>query len=195
MQEERLVAGLDIGTTKVCCVLGRMNEFHNLDVLGVGVSPNEGCSRGLVTNIDKTVVAIQKAVRQASDAAGVDIKVVNVSLAGQYIQSCQQRGSMTRPSSEDEITVADVRRLSQDMFRTVIPHGNKIIHVMPLEYSVDYEGGIKDPVGMTGVRIEADYHIVFSHVNAVTSIMKAVKRPTWRSTRSCSRRWPAAWPA
>ena len=176
LEESQIIAGLDIGSTKVCCVVGRMNEYDRLEVLGIASAPCEGVSKGLVFNIEKTAAAIEEAVKKASDLSDINIRVVNVGLAGMYIRSCHQSGSLTRVNSDDEITVDDVRRLTQDMHRTVVPHGNKIIHVIPKDYTVDYEQGIKDPVGMTGSRLEANFHIVYSHENAINSITKAVKK-------------------
>jgi cell division protein FtsA len=177
MQEELpIIAGLDIGSTKVCCVVGRLNEYDRLEVLGIASAPCEGVSKGMVFNIEKTTEAIEQAVQKAADLSDINVRVVNVGLAGVYIRSCHQLGSHTRQNPEEEISVEDVRRLTADMYRTVVPHGNKIIHVIPKDYTVDYETGIKDPVGMTGARLEANFHIVYSHENAIQSITKAVKK-------------------
>jgi len=177
MQEEfPIIAGLDIGSTKVCCVVGRMNEYDRLEVLGIASAPCEGVSKGMVFNIEKTTEAIEQAVAKASDLADINVRVVNVGLAGVYIRSCHQSGSHTRLHPDEEISVDEVRRLTADMYRTVVPHGNKIIHVIPKDYTVDFEAGIKDPVGMIGARLEANFHIVYSHENAINSITKAVKK-------------------
>ncbi len=177
MQDDSpIYASLDIGSTKVSCVVGRMNEYDRLEVLGIASAPCEGVIKGLVFNIEKTAEAIEQAVAKASDLSDINIRVVNVGLAGSFLRSCHQSGSLTRAHAEEEITVEDVRRLNTDMHRTVVPHGNKIIHVIPKDYGVDYETGIKDPVGMTGARLEANFHIVYSHENAVNSITKAVRK-------------------
>lgn len=177
MQDESpIIAGLDIGSTHVCCVVGRMNEYDRLEVLGIATAPCEGVTKGLVFNIEKTAEAIEQAVQKASDLSEINIQVVNVSVSGTYIRSCHQSGSLTRANAGDEITIEDVRRLEQDMHRTVVPYGNKIVHVMPKDYTVDYEIGVKDPVGMTGARLEANFHIVYSQESAINSITKAVKR-------------------
>ena len=176
MENEKIVVGLDIGTTKICAVVGRKNEYGKLEVLGMGKAESDGVIRGIVTNIDKTVHAIEKAVGEASEQSGIDIRVVNVGIAGQHIKSSIHHGSITRSSNDDEITVEDVNRLTNDMYRIVIPPGSEIIHVMPQNYIVDYEEGIKDPVGMSGVKLEADFHIITAQTNAINNINKCVRR-------------------
>lgn len=176
MQQEKIVVGLDIGTTKICAIVGRKNEFGKLEVLGMGKSVSDGVIRGMVTNIDKTVASIRRAIEEAESTSGIDIRVVNVGIAGQHIRSAIHHGSITRDSNEDEITVEDVNRLTSDMYRIVIPPGNEIIHVMPQVYTVDYQEGIKDPVGMSGVKLEADFHIITAQTNAIINIQKCVRR-------------------
>ncbi len=173
--EDKIIVGLDIGTTKICVIVGRKNEYGKLEVLGMGKAVSDGVIRGIVTNIDKTVNAIEKAVAEASEQSGIDIRVVNVGIAGQHIKSAIHHGSITR-DSHDEITVEDVNRLNNDMYRIVIPPGSEIIHVMPQDYIIDYEDGIKDPVGMSGVKMEADFHIITAQTNAISNINKCVKR-------------------
>lgn len=173
--EDKIIVGLDIGTTKICAIVGRKNEFGKLEVLGMGKAVSDGVIRGIVTNIDKTVNAIEKAVTEASEQSGIDIRVVNVGIAGQHIRSAIHHGSITRESN-DEITVEDVNRLNNDMYRIVIPPGSEIIHVMPQDYIIDYEDGIKDPVGMSGVKMEADFHIITAQTNAINNINKCVRR-------------------
>ena len=176
MENEKIVVGLDIGTTKICAVVGRKNEYGKLEVLGMGKAESDGVIRGIVTNIDKTVHAIEKAVGEASDQSGIEIRVVNVGIAGQHIKSSIHHGSITRSSGDDEITVEDVNRITNDMYRIVIPPGSEIIHVMPQDYIVDYEEGIKDPVGMSGVKLEADFHIITAQTNAINNMNKCVRR-------------------
>nr|WKN38007.1 cell division protein FtsA [Tunicatimonas sp. TK19036] len=176
MHDEQPVVGLDIGTTKICAIVGRKNEYGKLEVMGMGKAVSDGVIRGIVSNIDKTVQAIQKAIRQAEEQSGVEINVVNVGIAGQHIRSSVHHGSITRSSSEDEITVADVERLTNDMYRIVTPPGCEIIHVMPQHYIVDYEEGIMDPVGMSGVKLEADFHIITAQTNAINNVNKCVRK-------------------
>jgi len=176
MQNDKIVVGLDIGTTKVCALVGRKNEFGKLEILGMGKATSEGVVRGIVSNIDKTVEAIRKAIRQAEEQSGINIGVVNVGIAGQHIKSLQHNGSITRQVTDHEITVEDVNRLTNDMYRLVTPPGSEIIHVMPQEYKVDYEEGIVDPVGMSGVRLEGNFHIITAQSNAINNINKCVSR-------------------
>lgn len=176
MQKDKIVVGLDIGTTKICVIVGRKNEYGKLEILGMGKAVSEGVIRGMVTNINTTVNAITKAIKEAEEASGIDIKVVNVGIAGQHIKSSMHHGSITRQTTDDEITVEDINRLTNDMYKTVMPFGCEIIHVMPQDYIVDYEEGIKDPVGMTGIRLEADFHVITAQTNAISNINKCVLR-------------------
>ena len=176
MEQEKIIVGLDIGTTKICAIAGRKNEYGKLEVLGLGKAESEGVIKGIVVNIDKTVMAIEKAIREASDMAGINIGLVNVGIAGQHIRSSIHHNSMLRDSKEDEITIEDVSRLTEDMYRMVVPSGSEIIHVMPQDYIVDYEEGIMDPVGMSGVRLEADFHVITAQTSAINNINKCVRR-------------------
>ncbi len=175
-QENQPVVGLDIGTTKICAIVGQKNQYGTLEVLGMGKAVSDGVIRGIVSNIDKTVFAIQKAVREAEEQSGVEINVVNVGIAGQHIRSSIHHGGITRNSKDDEITVADVERLTNDMYRIVTPPGCEIIHVMPQHYIVDYEEGIMDPIGMSGVKLEADFHIITAQTNAINNLNKCVQK-------------------
>lgn len=176
MQQDKIVVGLDIGTTKICAIVGAKNEFGKLEVLGMGKAVSDGVIRGIVTNIDKTVLAIEKAVAEASEQSGIEINVVNVGIAGQHIKSSVHHGSITRDRVDDEITVEDINRLTNDIHKIVMPPGCEIIHVMPQDYIVDYEDGIKDPVGMSGVKLEADFHVITAQTNAIRNINKCIKR-------------------
>ncbi|MDH5602568.1 MAG: cell division protein FtsA [Cyclobacteriaceae bacterium] len=176
MENDKIIVGLDIGTTKICAIVGRKNAYGKLEVLGMGKADSDGVIRGIVTNIDKTVHAIEKAVAEAEESSGIDINVVNVGIAGQHIKSSIHHGSITRDSKSEEITIEDVNRLTNDMYRIVIPPGSEIIHVMPQDYIVDYEDGIMDPVGMSGVKLEADFHVITAQTNAINNINKCIKR-------------------
>lgn len=176
MEEQRIVVGLDIGTTKICAVVGRKNEHGKLEIMGMGKAESDGVIRGIVTNIDKTISAIERAIDEASEKSGIDIQIVNVGIAGQHIRSSIHHHGINRRSENEEISVEDVAKLTEEMYRIVIPPGSDIIHVMPQDYTVDYEGGIKDPVGMSGVRLEADFHIITAQTNAIQNINKCVRR-------------------
>ncbi|MFO7823520.1 MAG: cell division protein FtsA [Cyclobacterium sp.] len=181
MENEKLIVGLDIGTTKICAIIGRKNEYGKLEVLGMGKAVSDGVIRGIVTNIDKTVNAITKAVNEASEMSNVDIGEVIVGIAGQHIRSAIHHGVIIRNPKDDEITVEDVRRLANDMENIVVPPGNSIIHVMPQDYTVDYEEGVRDPVGMSGARLEADFHIITAQSAAINNIDRCVKRANLQS--------------
>jgi cell division protein FtsA len=173
---EEIVAGLDIGTTKIACIVGRRNEQGKLEIMGMGKSRSDGVSRGVVTNIQRTVDSIKAAVQEAEDSAGVEITTVNVGIAGQHIRSMHHRGMITRQSLEQEIRQNDIDQLIDDMFKLAMVPGEEIIHVLPQEYIVDNEQGIKDPIGMSGVRLEANFHIITGQVTAARNINKCVAR-------------------
>lgn len=171
-----IVAGLDIGTTKIACIVGRKNEQGKIEILGMGKSRSDGVTRGVVANIQKTVESIKAAMREAGDSAGVDIGTVNVGIAGQHIRSMQHRGMKMRESLEEEITQLDIDMLIDETYRLVMPPGEEIIHVLPQEYIVDNEQGIRDPIGMSGIRLEANFHIISGQVTAARNINKCVHR-------------------
>ncbi len=176
MEKQKIIVGLDIGTTKICAIVGQKNAHGKLEVLGMGKAESEGVNKGVVVNIDRTVLAISKAIKEASDHANIDIKVVNVGIAGQHIRSYIHHGYIARKSQDQEISIEDVSRLTEEMHRLMLQPGNEIIHVMPQDYTVDFEDGIKDPVGMSGVRLEADFHIITAHTTAINNINKCVMR-------------------
>ncbi|MFM6976343.1 MAG: cell division protein FtsA [Sphingobacteriaceae bacterium] len=169
-----IVVGLDIGTTKICAIVGRRSEYGKIEVLGIGKAVSAGVTRGVVSNIQKTVQGIVAAVEEASIQSNVEIKVVNVGIAGQHIKSLQHRGILTRKDLNTEIQKNDIDRLVSDMYKLLMPPGEEIIHVLPQEFTVDNEPGIKDPIGMAGVRLEANFHIISGHVSAVKNIIKCV---------------------
>ncbi len=171
-----IVVGLDIGTTKIACLVGRRMENNKIEILGIGRSESIGVTRGVVSNIEKTVTSIRAAVEEAERESGVDIKLVNVGIAGQHIKSLQHRGMRTRRSMDDEITKADIDLLIEDMYKLVVLPGEDIIHVLPQEFTVDSETGIKEPVGMCGVRMEANFHIITGQVTAIKNIYKCITK-------------------
>jgi cell division protein FtsA len=175
-KEKDIVVGLDIGTTKIVCMVGSKNEFGKIDILGVGKSESVGVTRGVVSNIDKTVDSIKTAVAEAEAQSGVNIRVVNVGIAGQHIKSLQHRGEKIRHTVEEEIAQVDIDSLIDDMYKLVTLPGEEIIHVLPQEYIVDNEQGIKDPIGMAGTRLEANFHIITGQVTAAKNIYKCVEK-------------------
>jgi cell division protein FtsA len=176
MEPSEIVVGLDIGTTKIVAIVGRRNEFGKIEILGMGKSESYGVARGVVQNIDQTVQAIRAAVADAENKSGVDIKVVNVGIAGQHIKSMQHRGIKTRSSVEEEISQKDIDALIDDMFKLVMQPGEEIIHVLPQEYIIDNEQGIKNPIGMSGIRLEANFHIITGQIAAARNIYKCVHK-------------------
>lgn len=176
MNTDKIVVGLDIGTTKVCAIVGKQNEFGKINILGFGKAESDGVSRGVVVNIDKTVEAIRKAIAEAEKQSGVDVNVVYVGIAGEHIRSMQHKGIITLGGADDEISMVDVKRLHEDMFRIATPPGTEIIHVLPQEYTVDNQTGIKDPVGMSGVRLEGNFHVVTGQTTAANNIYKCVRK-------------------
>jgi cell division protein FtsA len=171
-----IVVGLDIGTTKIVAMVGRKNEHGKLEILGMGRSDSLGVTRGVVANIEKTVQSIKDAVTEAENRSGVDIRIVNVGIAGQHIKSLQHRGIRVRNSLDDEISQEDIDLLINDMFKLVTLPGEEIIDVLPQEFIVDNEQGIKDPIGMSGIRLEANFHIITGQVAAAKNIHKCVQK-------------------
>lgn len=171
-----LVVGLDIGTTKIAAIVGRKNEFGKVEILGIGKAESLGVNRGVVVNIEQTVASIKTAVAQAAENANVDIGEVIVGIAGQHIKSMQHRGMITRQSLEDEVNQKDVDQLIDNMHRLVMSPGEEIIHVIPQEYIIDSEIGIKNPIGHAGIRFEGNFHIITGQVSAVKNIFKCVNR-------------------
>lgn len=176
MTQPEIVVGLDIGSTKIACIVGRKNEYGKVEILGLGRSDSLGVNRGVVENIQNTVDSINKAVKEASITSEVDIKVVNVGIAGQHIRSLQHRGSIMRNSIDDEIEQGDVSNLIENMYKLVLPPGEEIIHVIPQEYIIDNHQRTRQPVGMSGVCLEANFHIITGQVAAAKNIEKCVNK-------------------
>jgi len=175
-QPHDVIVALDIGTTKVCCLAGRKNAHGKLEIVGIGKVESAGVLRGVVSNIEKTVGAIREAVEICERNARMKFRTVHVGIAGQHIKSLQHRGILTRESDHTEIANRDIDRLVNDMFKLVLPPGDKIIHVFPQEFTVDSEQGIADPVGMCGVRLEANFHIITGQITAVNNISRCIEK-------------------
>jgi len=178
MKEEldRIVVGLDIGTTKVCAIVASIDQNEKINILGIGKAPSEGLNRGVVVNIDKTVQAIKTAIEQAQLASGIDVRSVNVGIAGDHIRSMRSKGVITITNRDGEILSKDVERLLEDCQRIMLPADQQIIHVIPQEFIVDGQDGISDPVGMSGMRMEADVHIITGLVSAAKNMYRCVER-------------------
>lgn len=176
MVPSEIIVGLDIGSTKIACIVGRKNEYGKIEILGLGKSPSLGVNRGVVANIQHTVDSIRTAVAEAEQRSGVEIRVVNVGIAGQHIRSLQHRGNIMRNSIEEEISQIDVDNLVENMYKLVLPPGEEIIHVIPQEFIIDNEQGIRTPIGMSGICLEANFHIITGQVAAAKNLEKCVSK-------------------
>lgn len=174
--ENEFIVGLDIGTTKIACIVGRKNEFGKIEILGYGKTESIGVKRGVVTNIEDTVRSIRTAVSQAEQQSGVDIKYVNVGIAGQHIKSLQHRGTLIREDADQEITNEEVEQLIHNMYKLNMSPGEEIIDVIPQDYIIDDEDGIRHPVGMLGNKLEANFHIIIGQTAAAKNIYKCIKK-------------------
>jgi len=176
MESSNIIVGLDIGTTKIAAIVGRRAEHGKIEILGYGKTESIGVRRGVVSNIENTVQSIKAAVDIAAQKSGVDIKYVNVGIAGQHIKSLQHRGSIIRPNSEIEISQADVDTLLHNMFNLNMSPGEEIIDSIPQEYIVDGEQGIRKPIGMLGSSLEANFHIIIGQTTAAKNIFICAKK-------------------
>jgi cell division protein FtsA len=175
-QKKSIAVAVDIGTTKVCAIAGYRNAYDKVEVLGVGVVKSEGVNRGVVSNINKTVKAIDEAVKIAEASSGVKFDKVHVGIAGQHIKSVHHHGILVRNNPDKEIDRADIDKLIEDMYKLVLPPGDKILHVFPQEFSVDDESKIIDPIGMSGVRLTANFHVITGQIGASRDIIKCVEK-------------------
>ena len=174
MSEGKIIVGLDIGTTKVACIVGRKSENGKIEILGYGKTVSTGVRRGVVTNIFDTVEAIKTAVKQASDQSGVEINRVSVGIAGQHIKSLQHRGVLMRDNHETEISEAELERLRNDTFKINMTPGEEIIDVIRQDTYVDGELA-GNPVGMLGSKIEANFHVIIGQTSAAKNIVKCIQ--------------------
>ncbi len=173
---EQIMVGLDIGTTKICAIVASIDEQERIHILGVGKASSDGLNRGVVVNIDKTVNAIKEAIAQAELASGIKVNSVNVGIAGDHIRSMRSKGVITINNRDNEITANDVERLLEDCQRIMLPTDQQILHVIPQEFVVDGQDGISDPVGMSGMRMEAEVHIITGLVSAAKNMYRCVER-------------------
>lgn len=176
MKNSGIIVGLDIGTTKIAVIVGQKNEFDKIEIIGYGKVPSIGVKRGVVSNIENTVQSIKEAVAEASRKSGIEIQFVNVGIAGQHIKSLQHRGSMIRDETETEISQEDIDSLCNSMFNLNMSPGEEILEVVPQEFSVDGEHGIRQPKGMIGSSLDANFHIIIGQTAAAKNIYKCVRR-------------------
>ncbi len=175
MKHSNISVGLDIGTTKIVAMVGTKNEFNKVEILGVGKSKSLGVHRGVVNNITQTIQSIQQAVEEAKTVSGKDIEEVVVGIAGQHIRSLQHSDYITRSNPQEVISADDIERLIQQVYKLVMLPGEEIIHVLPQEYKVDGQAEIKEPIGMYGGRLEANFHVVVGQVSSIKNIGRCVK--------------------
>ncbi len=173
--KKNIIAGLDLGTTKVGAAIAEVSG-DEINILGFCAAPSEGLNRGLVANIQKTSEAIKQAMEIASNRAGIIVKELNVGVAGEHITSLRHRNYVTISSPEKEIAQEDIERLKADVKTIRIPSDRQILHIIPEEYFVDYQGGIENPIGMCGTRLEALNHVVLASIPAIQNIKKSVER-------------------
>jgi len=171
-----IIVGLDIGTTKIAAIVGRRNEHGKIEILGSGKAESIGVKRGVVSNIESTVQSIKKAIEEAESKSNVKIDYVNVGIAGQHIKSLQHRGIIIRKNIDDEINQKDVDDLLESMRNLNMSPGEEIIDVIPQEYIIDGETGIREPVGMLGNSLEANFHIIIGQTTAAKNIYKCVRK-------------------
>lgn len=174
--ENDIIVGLDIGTTKIACIVGQKDEYGKIQILGYGKTESLGVKRGVVANIENTVNSIKKAVQIAEDESGVEIHAVHVGIAGQHIRSQQHRGNIIREDPNTEITQVEIQKLINDMYKLNMSPGEEIIDVIPQDYIIDNEEGIREPRGMLGSTLEANFHIIIGQTAAAKNIYTCVRK-------------------
>ena len=175
MEQHKVAVGLDIGTTKIVAMIGRYNEYGKVEILGIGKSKSLGVHRGVVNNITQTIQSIQQAAQEAENVSGINISDVIVGIAGQHIRSLQHSDYITRTNADEVIDAADIEILCNQVHKLVMLPGEEIIHVLPQEYKVDGQNEIKEPIGMYGGRLEANFHVVVGQVSSIRNIGRCVK--------------------
>ena len=175
MKENMNSIGLDIGTTKIVAMIGQTNEYNKMKILGVGKSISLGVHRGVVNNITQTIQSIQQAVSEAEELSGIKVNGVTVGIAGQHIRSLQHSDYITRNNSEQVIDETDIEKLINQVHKLVMLPGEEIIHVLPQEFKVDGQAEIKEPIGMYGGRLEANFHVVVGQVSSIRNIGRCIK--------------------
>jgi cell division protein FtsA len=176
MSKDDLITALDLGTTKISAYISEVDESSEINIVGVGTTKSDGIRRGVVVNLDKTVQGIRQAVGEAELMAGVKVNNVLVGIAGDHIKSFNSRGVIAVSRTDEGISREDIKRVIEQAKAVTIPMDRKIIHVLPQDYTVDDQAGIKEPVGMAGVRLEAEVHIVTAAITAIQNIAKSIER-------------------
>ena len=176
MAKEGIAVGLDLGTTKICAIVAELTKPGCLNILGVGSSPSDGLRRGVVIDVEKSVNSIKKAVYQAELMAGVQVAAVYAGIAGEHISSFDSRGVVAVDGDNGAVSAADRERVIAAARAVSIPAEREILHVLPQEFIVDGQSGIREPVGMVGVRLEANAHIVTGAITSAQNICKSILR-------------------
>lgn len=176
-KQQPIIVGLDIGTTKVVAIAGRKNEFGKIEILGFGRAESAGVSHGVVMNIEQCIRSIEQAIERClASNPQLEIKDVYVGIAGQHIKSLQTRGDRVRTNVEGEISKEDIDLLIKDQYKTYIPAGDQIIDIIPQDFTIDSTGNITDPIGMSGVKIGANFHLITGDKNAIRNINRCVEK-------------------
>ena len=175
MEAQNISVGLDIGTTKIVAMIGRKNEYDKLEILGIGKSKSLGVHRGVVNNITQTIQSIQQAVSESESDSGLKIAEVTVGIAGQHIRSLQHSDYITREHADLVINEDDIERLINQVHKLVMLPGEEIIHVLPQDFKVDGQAEVKEPIGMYGERLEANFHVVVGQVSSIRNIGRCVQ--------------------
>src|SRR5580698_10585 len=180
--EQPIIVGLDIGTTKIACIAGRKNEYGKLEILGFGRANSNGVKHGQVLNIDETIKAIQTALENCyASNPNLEINEVYVGIAGHHIKSLQTRGDIVRQHTDEEICQREIDQLINDQYKTYIPAGDQIIDVIPQEFTVDNFQNIPNPIGYSGVKVGANFHIITGDKNAIRNINRSVEKANLRT--------------
>ncbi len=175
-KENEIIVGLDIGTTKIACIVGQKDEYGKIEIMGYGKTPSLGVKRGVVANIENTVNSIKKAVEEAEEQSGVEIHRVHVGIAGQHIRSQQHRGNIIRDDPNKEISQVEIEKLINDMYKLNMAPGEEIIDVIPQDFIIDNEEGVDQPRGMLGSTLEANFHIIIGQTAAAKNIYTCVRK-------------------
>ncbi len=172
--DRNLIVGLDIGTSKVAAIVSELTPMGEIEIIGIGVSPSRGLKKGVVVNLESTVQAIRSAVEEAELMAGCEIKSVFAGIAGSHIRSLNSHGVVA--IKDKEVSQYDINRVIDSARAVAIPADQKILHILPQEFVIDLQDGIKEPIGMSGIRLEAKVHMVTGSVSAAQNIIKCIRR-------------------
>ncbi|MBI9105117.1 MAG: cell division protein FtsA [Spirochaetales bacterium] len=180
MPVDDLIVGLDIGTTKICAVIGEYTDTRRIEIVGIGTAPSDGLRKGVVINIESTLKAVTKAIEAAEMMSGREVSSVITGIAGAHVEGINSRGVVAVSGRDREINEEDIRRVIDAARAVVIPMDREVLHVIPQEFVVDDQGGIKNPLDMIGIRLEAEVHIITGSVTSAQNLLKCVNRAGFR---------------